>query len=205
MEKSDCMEIIEDIDYKLYHSKIRVQRYWIRARVKKILEMVSSCNANVILDVGCGTGVITELIGKDRVVGIDIDKNCIKFATKRVRTKSFVIGDATILPFKNNYFDLVVAAELIEHVDSPLFIKEVKRILKSGGYFILSTPNYLSLWPVVELFWSKCKQRRYDVGEHISKFTCSKLRKLLKKNGFIIEKMETLHFKMLCFVKATST
>ena len=109
------MKNCNDIDYKLFDSKVKTQRYWIRSRVKKIVKLASSCEAKLVLDIGCGTGIISQKLGNkfNNVVGLDTNKNNISQARKRV--KNVIIADAHFLPFKNDSLDLIVGGEIIEH------------------------------------------------------------------------------------------
>lgn len=86
-----------------------------------------------ILDVGCGDMYITNRLRRSgyNIIGIDV-------------TPPFhVIMDATNMTFKDNSFDSVIAFETIEHCDC---VNEIRRVLKPGGKFILSTPAPNTDW-----------------------------------------------------------
>ena len=102
--------------------------------------------SDLVLDIACGSGVGTKLLSTkaNYVIGGDIDDNIIDVANKNykeLKNLKFVVEDVTKTNFRDNNFDLITSFETIEHVDDVLFLKEVNRILKSGGYFILSTPQ----------------------------------------------------------------
>ena len=100
-----------------------------------------------ILDVGCGSGYGSDILansGATKVIGIDISDDAISYCKKHYARKNlkFEQGDCTSLLYKDNSFDVIVAFELIEHIDKEQkFLSEVKRLLKNNGIFILSTPN----------------------------------------------------------------
>lgn len=108
-----------------------------------------------ILDIGCGYGWFELNILKNnpkKITGIEISREDLKTAIANVKNKDvdFKIGTAVKLPFKNNSFDLVVAWEVIEHIDKGSEAKmfnEISRVLKKGGVFCLSTPyrSFLSV------------------------------------------------------------
>ncbi|MCS7091911.1 MAG: class I SAM-dependent methyltransferase [Patescibacteria group bacterium] len=118
-----------------------------------------------ILDFGCGCGYGTYLLSqKAFAIGIDASEEAINFAKKRYKGDlQFFVGDVdTLANFDNDSFGCVCSFEVIEHLDKPLsFVKEAKRILKNGSYFVLSTPNRLIHSPdgVIK---SKYHLREYD-------------------------------------------
>jgi ubiquinone/menaquinone biosynthesis C-methylase UbiE len=102
----------------------------------------------VWLDLGCGHQVLPAWRAADeqrllasckKVVGLDYDLHSLKShrnLNHRVR------GDVSSLPFQDNYFNLVTANMVVEHLADPgAQFEEVHRILKPGGYFIFHTPN----------------------------------------------------------------
>jgi SAM-dependent methyltransferase len=100
-----------------------------------------------ILDIACGMGYGAEMMatkGAAEVWGGDIDQQAIKEAKGKYKRENlhFRVMEVTQVPFEDNYFDLVVSFETIEHIDKYLnFIKEIKRVLKPGGQLIISTPD----------------------------------------------------------------
>ncbi len=94
-----------------------------------------------ILDVACGTGYGTALLG---AAGADLSLPALRYAARR-HPAPYVAADALRLPF-GRAFDTVVSFETIEHVPDPeRFVSECARVLRPGGRFIVSTPNR-ELW-----------------------------------------------------------
>lgn len=86
------------------------------------------------LDVACGTGRLAFI---DNYKGIDFSEEMIKEASKKYPSKSFKLGDARNLPFKDNSFDNVVALRLILHLkDWKKVLSEMRRVCKPGGRII---------------------------------------------------------------------
>jgi 2-polyprenyl-3-methyl-5-hydroxy-6-metoxy-1,4-benzoquinol methylase len=101
-----------------------------------------------ILDVGCGTGLNAKILTERgySVKGVDISNVAIeKFIENGFEGKQCdIVIDG--LPYSDNYFDIVFASEVIEHIaDTEEFMREIKRVLKPKGTIILSTPNS-SFW-----------------------------------------------------------
>ena len=108
-----------------------------------------------VLDVGCGTGEITERLAakypKASFAGVDLEEQhlerararCARFGS-RVR---FQIGDALALPFEAAQFDLVVCRHLIQAVPDPVKVMaEIHRVLRRGGRAHVIAEDYGMLW-----------------------------------------------------------
>jgi 2-polyprenyl-3-methyl-5-hydroxy-6-metoxy-1,4-benzoquinol methylase len=103
-----------------------------------------------VLDIACGEGYGTALIGKyaKKVTGVDIDEACIQWGTKHYAAASnnleFKKGTVDNIPLADKSVDVVISFETIEHVNESTqqqFMAEVKRVLQPGGILIISTPN----------------------------------------------------------------
>ena len=107
----------------------------------------------VVLDAACGSGYGAAMLAENAtaVVGCDISHEAIEYA-RRVYGASkagalrveYSESDCLALPFPSARFDLVVAFEIIEHLENPqAFLKEMDRVLGPAGILIVSTPNRL--------------------------------------------------------------
>ena len=99
-----------------------------------------------VLDIACGEGYGSAYLSQvaAHVVGVDIDAESVEHATANYgRTNvEYRVGSALEIPVDSASIDVVVSFETIEHFyDHDLFLKEVKRVLKPGGLFIVSTPE----------------------------------------------------------------
>ncbi|MBM3764678.1 MAG: methyltransferase domain-containing protein [Acidobacteria bacterium] len=98
------------------------------------------------LDIGCGAGYGSAELAANaaHVTGVDISDEAVAYASEHYQRSnlSFQVAPATALPFDDGSFDLVVAFEVIEHLDDwQLLLAEARRVLASGGQFVVSTPN----------------------------------------------------------------
>jgi len=103
------------------------------------------------LEVGCGSGAISyHLIGKTRqIVGVEIDGKAI-FSSPYLsnRASQFIQGDGRQLPFADDQFDIIILAQVYEHMTNQEKLSaEIYRVLKPGGVCFFSGPNR---WQVIE-------------------------------------------------------
>jgi SAM-dependent methyltransferase len=100
-----------------------------------------------ILDIGAGTGAAAMDFGRDGwICASDRSRIAIAYARERgVRTA--VVADATAIPFADESFDLVLALDIIEHVDDDeAMLRDIARVLRPGGAVAIHVPAWPSLW-----------------------------------------------------------
>ncbi len=107
-----------------------------------ILEKYVSKDA-MILDVGCGTGVVGEELQKikySNIEGIDISKKMLSSAKEKEIYNRLHCGDLQqSLRFASNYFDACILIGVFTHIEKASFLmRELIRIIKSGGYIVFS-------------------------------------------------------------------
>lgn len=122
-----------------------------------------------ILDIGCGFGWFELDVlkrGVKQVAGIEISEEDLR-APRLIEDKKaiFKVAGALKLPFEDDYFDTVVAWEVIEHIpketESKMF-KEVSRVLKRNGAFYLSTPYDSLISKYLDPAWWLIGHRHYS-------------------------------------------
>ena len=161
-------------------------------RLKYCLEDLKKVQG-VILDAGCGGGGFAKAVKHYRsglkVVGVDSNREAIKKVSKNPQGVEFRVGSLYKLPFEKESFDVVVVADVLEHLESPeKAIQEINRVLKKGGLFHAFIPLEGELYALH--FWFERIGWRFkeDMVGHIQKFKFSQLKKLLADSRFKIEK-----------------
>ena len=109
----------------------------VKEKIGKILEVIPN-DVQSIIDIGCGNGLITNVLGEYYdVTAIDRSKKALSF----VKTKKIQAGSDNI-PAEDASFDMVFSSELLEHLEDETFkntIKELKRLTKK--YIFITVPN----------------------------------------------------------------
>ncbi|MEK7497533.1 MAG: methyltransferase domain-containing protein [Patescibacteria group bacterium] len=206
-------ELHQNVPPDWYFASMRrnvFQRYWHERRFSAVREIADPVKGK-ILDIGSADGVFSEVIQRStsagEVIGIDVLKSSVNWANKHWKKNKklkFRVGDAHDLKFKAGTFDAVFALEVLEHVFDPLKVfKEVKRVLKKGGYAIFLVPSdnllFTIIWWFVTTFW----WARIWQDCHVQSFSQkNKLSETVAKAGLKIEVDKTFLLGMLNIVKA---
>ena len=121
---------------------------------KIVLQFLPPVKDKRILEIACGRGGFSRLLGSRgaSVCGADFSASAVEIAKERLRraaslegSVTYVQADAQNMPFEENFFDIVVSCETIEHVPDPrAAVREMYRVCKTGGMLYLTTPNYLN-------------------------------------------------------------
>src|SRR3989338_4915673 len=119
-----------------------------------------------------GVGMFPKFTVKDTYF-LDTSMHAIHELNKR-GGKGVVMGAEEQLPFQKDFFDIVGAFEVLEHLEKPgAAIREVAKAIKPGGQFILSVPMNSRYWSSWDVF-----------AGHVQRFEPAQLHTLLEKEGF---------------------
>jgi len=183
-------------------------------RMRTVLSFLRESTVNRYLDVGCGDGNFTAFVQdklpNSEIYGVDYSPKAVKKAIERGVRASCVDLASDQLPFDSGFFDAVFAGEVVEHVlDTDHFFHEIRRVLRPGGHFILSTPNLASIHNRLVLLlgfepFTNNPSLHHTVGhiqefrtssdivpsgDHIRVMTLRSLKQLLKIHSFRIIKV----------------
>ena len=198
----------EEIDEGYYDevsSSKGAQSKWHELKFKRIYRLIEKECPKSLLDVACGPGTfISKLPQTMECCGVDIAEKQINYANKKYSKEgvSFHKCEDAGYPIDDNKFDLVTSIEFIEHVSADSCKKnllEMKRCLKRGGKIIITTPNYNSMWPILEYIVSHITKENY-LEQHITHYTKETLRKVMEDSGFVNIKIESYIFLSPFFI-----
>lgn len=159
-----------------------------------LLQLVPKIYGNV-LDVGCGEGNYAFYLkerGAAYIAGVEIDSEAAAAARKKM---DFVFAGSAEekLPFEQGQFDLIICADVLEHLINPWeVLRNLKQLLAPDGHLLVSMPN-LRYAPVLYNILIRGLFRYKISGvldyTHLRFFTLSTMKELIEESGFEIVKL----------------
>ena len=130
-----------------WHDRYRIQAAWTQSLRERLYELSNLRNANRIMEIGSGTGVIISEIAvqfQGKTYGLDIDHQANAFSHQLDSLTRYITGDGRNLPFPRASFDATLCHFLLMWVPNPeLVISEMRRITKVDGWILaLAEPDY---------------------------------------------------------------
>jgi 2-polyprenyl-3-methyl-5-hydroxy-6-metoxy-1,4-benzoquinol methylase len=163
-----------------------VQSKWHHLKFRRVIEEMEGHPRH--LDVGCGPGTLIGLLDhRFTSTGIDVSFAEIEYARSQYgsESKCFLAGGVHGLPEECRDYDVATIVEVIEHL-APAELDSVLRTtverLRPGGKLVVTTPNFRSAWPLVEMVIDRLGELKY-ASQHINRFTRRRLRELLLDLG----------------------
>lgn len=133
---------------------------WSRPVAQALLDWLAVRAGSQWLDVGCGTGALSETILREAdpagVVGVDASAGFVGYAREQVRDAraEFEVGDAQALPFEGNRFDAVVSGLMLNFLQSPeRGLAEMARVTRPGGSVAAYVWDYAGEMQLMRRFW----------------------------------------------------
>lgn len=141
-----------DLTYEAKYHQLEEENWWFASRRDAVYDLVSGLRlppAAAILEIGCSGGPLMQRLraaGYTDVTGIDVSAPVIELAHARgVANASLMDGAA--LEFADARFDLVIASDVLEHIeDEGKALREWARVLKPGGQVLIFVPAHAYLW-----------------------------------------------------------
>jgi len=160
---------------------------WTEENFKFHLDFFKPFVNGIILDFGCGQGDFANMISKncDSVYGIDCSDIAISKARIDYPGINFqLLLESDKLPYDDVFFDSVCTIDVLEHIlDTETLLEELNRVLKPGGYLLIST-SQLTRLKLLAIALISFNKYFYPTSPHIRYFTRNSLADLLNKKGF---------------------
>lgn len=167
--------------------------------------------SSIILDVGCGPGLVSRVLAShvDSVAGIDISTKMIAVAAMSARKHSiknvrYVVQDGYAMPFPDDSFDAVLLFNLLHVVQEPeRVLSEARRLLKPEGRLFTLTDCYGEM-KFSPIWLAQKAMKGLGAISFLHFYERSDVEQLLARNGFLMEHTEVLHRKPLnYFIEAS--
>lgn len=143
------------------------QGFFYREKMRAIYRIAPDFPLKEVLEIGGGQGGLTTLLyPQAQITNIDLDPKYVNAPCNQQEKVRFICGDATNLPFQNDFFDLVTMFDVIEHIpDHQKAISEALRVLKPKGFLLISTPNENWRFPYYEFMKPLCPSEAEVMAE----------------------------------------
>ena len=180
----------EDLHRMYYKDRYRKHKQEKRLHIIKELLKGYNHKDDLILDLGCGDGYAFSYSLNGYPVktylGLDLSKEKLKKVLGNIKHSSAIVGDAENLPISNKSVNTVLCLETLEHLLDPLAtFKEVERVLKPGGIFLLSVPIDSPLQRIlIQGIKKLTPQRSSRFNEHLHVFTNASIKCFFKETNF---------------------
>lgn len=169
-----------------------------RSSVDRIPFIMDYCRGKKVLHLGCTSSpnveekiknkrwlhkVLTETAAE--CLGIDIDLEAISMLREKYKIKNIMEGNAeTLDKLKPNKFDIILAGELIEHLNNPgKFLETAKVVLKSDGKLLITTTNAFCFRRFIRIPFNKESIH----ADHVYYFSHQTLLSLAQRFGYVLE------------------
>lgn len=177
---------MEAITYRI-EDQVGDRHWWFegrRAILETVLRGLALPPTPKIYDLGCGTGqnlVMLQTLGD--ATGVDMSADALAFARGR-GCRSTLQGDLYHLPIADDSADVVVATDILEHLDDDARgAAEIRRVLKPDGRGLITVPAFMWLWGTQD-----------DVSHHKRRYTKAEVRAMLEGAGLVVEKITYYNF-----------
>lgn len=199
IRKGDEIDISGDYQFRALTEGPIIQRYWHYEKQNIINFVCKFTSDDIVLDCGCGSGVIANYLSSqcNLIVGLDGNEKAIQFAKSKFKQPNVKFIHALVedINYPPEYFTKVLCLEIIEHLyeeQGLLLLKDFHRLLSRGGNLFLTTPNYHGTWPLIEWVTDLTnKVPHLAEDQHVTRYHRKKLISVVQNAGFKIIKVGT--------------
>lgn len=189
--------------YDKYSSRNPVARFLFKGFLSSLRRCLEEVPETLILEVGCGEGHLAELIlewrPRSRIIGVDLSTCLFSTAPSFEADLEFAVQSIYELGFPDRSFDLVIGAEVLEHLEEPRrALRELQRVARR--YVLLSVPRE-PIWRLMNMarlaYWS-------DWGNtpgHLQHWSSDRFIKLVEEYFEVVRIERPLPWTMILAVK----
>jgi SAM-dependent methyltransferase len=141
-----------DLTYEAKYHQLEEQHWWFASRRDAVYDLIAGLNlpaSAAILEIGCSGGPLLQRLraaGYTDLTGIDVSAPAIELAVAR-GVSNVSVMDGAALAFASARFDVVIASDVLEHIeDEAKALGEWTRVLKPGGQLLVFVPAHAYLW-----------------------------------------------------------
>jgi len=164
--------------------------FWFPARDRLLLGLVDRLRprCRAAIELGCGSGRLLGALARraEAVFGVDQFAESLQEAARRCPEAVLIRADARRLPLAPRSLDLLLALDVLEHVDPDALLSEARRVLRPGGLALLSVPAFPILWSAADA-----------AAGHRCRYRVDTLREELERAGFSLR--GHTHYQFLLF------
>ncbi|HEX8425815.1 class I SAM-dependent methyltransferase [Hymenobacter sp.] len=172
-----------NIEYEIKYHQIEESYWWFQARRDMVFRLVQDLKLATdapILEIGCSGGPLLQRLrstGYTNLTGIDVSEAGIAVAERR-GIPNVSCMDGANLTFHNASFDLVVASDVLEHIeDEAQALREWARVLRPGGRLLIFVPAFQFLWGKHDI-----------INQHFRRYTANQLATAMQAAGLEVSR-----------------
>ncbi|WP_375563116.1 class I SAM-dependent methyltransferase [Bernardetia sp. OM2101] len=182
-------------DYYKNYYQLERNHWWfvvrleiLKQELQKIIVSKTNLDNNTklkILNIGIATGKTSEMLSEfGEVISVEYDRVCAELVRQKLNIE-VIEGSILELPFEDNYFDVICAFDVVEHVkDDKRAISEMNRVCKQKGKICITVPAFQSLW-----------SHHDEINQHFKRYKMNEILKLFDLQSKKID--NTSSFKIL--------
>jgi SAM-dependent methyltransferase len=183
------------LDQATFAAEARIEstHWWFVERRRLFAALIRECGLPAdarVADIGTGTGANLRLLkqlGFTNVTGIDPSEDAARWCAEK-GLGDVQAGDARALPLADRSVDLVIATDVVEHVeDDQRAVSEIYRVLRPGGIVLFTVPAFPSLWGLQD-----------EVSHHYRRYRMGPFLKMLDRARFQVT--NKFHFNYILFL-----
>lgn len=181
-----------NIDMYRIFFEVQKKHWWFVTKKEIVLDTIdrhlNKQGDTKVLDIGCGSGLMLNALEDiGQTFGMDMSDDAISFSKEIFNGKVEKGFLPDQIPYEENFFNLITALDVIEHVDRDVdSLKAIHSHLVSDGKAVITVPAYMFLWSKFD-----------ELNEHKRRYTLTELNAKLVQAGFTVEKIS--YFNTLLF------